>query len=184
MATNQKLQETISNIELARQMLAVSWDGIALRNRESDMLQKAHHELLESYQELQQQQNQTLSQLETVKAEHNELKADLNIMTKLVNEYQSIFSSPVVDMEKTEKLEARVQELEAEKAELIEAHRNALVVAADRISALERKMAEGQSLQCCSLGPEGRRSVSPEKKRLRSRRRSKKAKLSVSQTAQ
>ena len=41
---------------------------------------------------------------------------------------------------KTDQLEARIIELESEKLEIIREHENALINAADRISAIERKI--------------------------------------------
>lgn len=184
METDRKLEETLNTIELSRQMLSVSWASLAHRELEIRTTQTAYRKLLDSYRELQQQQQQTWEELEREKARYYELQIDWETMRELIPEYEAIISMPARDTE-SDRLEARVHELEREKAEMVENHRNALVIAADRISASERKLDEVQKVH--DLDPdssevEGQRSLLSEGKGQRARRRSRKAKLSFSET--
>lgn len=137
-ATDEKVQEALSGIELSRQMLSVSWDGLVRRNHELQSLQKDHLLLHDSYKQLEQKQAQTLEHLEMAKADYKDLETDCNMMRKLVQEYQAVLS---MDKE-TGRREDRVQELEEERAEMMDNHHNALVIAGNQISTIEHKLDE------------------------------------------
>ena len=175
----------LSSVELSRQMLSVSWVSLAHRDLEIRTLQTAYRELLDSHRELEQQHRQAVEELELGKASYRELERDWDTVGKLIQEYEAIISAPARHTE-PDRLEARVRELEREKAEMAENHSNALAIAADRISASERKLDELQELH--DLGPdpdsseaEGQKSSLAGGKGQRARRRSRKAELSLGQ---
>jgi hypothetical protein len=112
----------------------------------------SHLDPLQTYRDLLEKFNKQSKELQELSAKHYSLNEDWEQSQNLVREYESIMKQYLVKNDDsqdevdpracTTELEMRIKGLEQEKADMAKRHRSALVVAADRICAADRKMTE------------------------------------------
>ncbi|KAL1591535.1 hypothetical protein SLS60_011927 [Paraconiothyrium brasiliense] len=156
--TDEKLQDAAkqlggvsSSLELARQMLQCSWSAVTLLRKELRENREANDALLQSYETLD-------SEHQDLRRMYGDLSQDFNQLQAIANYYQDYVGQ----------VEIREKRLAEEKQLMRAAHEEALVVAADRISALERALGD-PNLSDSTIG-----STSPTKGGQRGGRRPKK----------
>ena len=162
-------------------MLSSSWSAITQLKHDATAAYNANSELLQKYQSLYDAHDRQTKEFYQLNNNYYSLYEDWENSQKLVNEYAATLKKyadtnhevrPKPDSDAIIiKLETKIKEMEKEREDMVENHRNALIIAADRICAVNQKMDErAEQASPCPTAREDKPRDGPTKPRRRSKR--------------